>query len=132
MMIVAGTLAFLLGLRDFGRSYSTTRWPVIPGRVLTSEVVPAGDGRFLAQVEYEYILAGRVRRGRLPASATRREQADSVSAVYPAGKEIPVGFDPGDPEQSVLRPHLRWWSLALTLAGAVIMVLGLWPRKVQP
>ena len=27
-MIVAGTLAFLLGLRDFGRSYSTTRWPV--------------------------------------------------------------------------------------------------------
>jgi hypothetical protein len=131
-MIVAGTLAFLLGLRDFGRSYSTTRWPVTPGRVLKSEVVPAGNGRFLAQVEYEYILAGRVRRGRIPPSATGREQADSIAAFYPVGREIPVGFDPGDPEQTVLRPHLHWWSLALTLTGAFMMVLSLWPRKVQP
>lgn len=122
-------LAFLFGLRAFGRSYSMTRWPITPGRVVISEVIPAG-GRFKAHVEYEYILAGRVRRGRLPESWGSLESADSLRALYPVDREIPVGFDPGDPSLTVLRPHLRWWSLALTLAGACLMGIGLWPRKV--
>ena len=106
-----------------------TRWPITPGRVVISEVVQAG-GRFKTHVEYEYILAGRVRRGRLSEPANSHESADSLSSLYPVGREIPVGFDPGDPSLTVLRPHIRWWSLALTLAGACLMGIGFWPRKV--
>jgi hypothetical protein len=128
-LILAGTLAFFFGLRTFGRSYSMTRWPVTPARVVSSEVVPAGEG-FEARIEYEYILAGRVRRGHAAQSATDRAAADSIGARYPEGREIAVGFDPGNPALSVLRPHIRWWCLAVTLAGACLMGLGLWPRKV--
>ena len=86
-------------------------------------------GRVQARVEYEYMLAGRVYRGSVPASSLSREAADSLAARYPVGREIAVGYDPGNPRQSVLRADLRWWSLALTLAGVCIMAAGIWPRK---
>ena len=80
-------------------------------------------------MEYEYILAGRVRRGRLPAAPTTRDLADSVVGSYPVGREIPVGFDPGNPGSSVLRPTIRWWSLALILAGTGLVAAGVRFRK---
>ena len=53
--------------------------------------------------------------------STARESADSLRARYPVGREIAVGFDPGDPGHTVLHPQIRWWSLALTLAGACLI-----------
>jgi hypothetical protein len=125
-------VALLLGLRMFGRSYSATRWPVVPARIIESHVAEAEGGRFHAAIEYEYILAGRVRRGRLPATPSVRAQADSVAAAYPVGREIAIGFDPGDPEQTVVHPRLRWWPLALALVGAGLMAAGIRPRKTEP
>jgi hypothetical protein len=129
IVILAGFLAFLPGIRLFGRSYSMTRWPMTPGRVTASEIAATPSGRLEVSVHYEYILAGRVRRGRMSVSTPRREAADSVMARFPAGREIAVGYDPGDPEQSTLRPRIKWWSLVLTLAGAGLMAGGLRPRK---
>ena len=110
-------LVVLLGLRTFGRSYSMTRWPITPGRILRSAVTPTDNGQSRALIEYEFILAGRVYRGVMTSGAA----ADSLVAAYPPGREIPVGYDPGDPQQSVLRPQIRWWSLALTVAGAIVL-----------
>ena len=129
VIILAGFLAFLPGIRIFGRSYSMTRWPITPGRVTSSATTARNNGSFDTAVSYEYILSGRVRQGRMPLHASSREAAESLSAQYPAGKEIAVGYDPGNPNNSVLRPRIRWWSLALTLAGACLMAAGLWPRK---
>ena len=127
MLILAGFLAFLPGIRIFGRSYSMTRWPITPGRVTASKLAPTPGSKVF--VDYEYILAGRVRRGRMSVNAPSREAADSVTARFPAGREIAVGYDPGNPDQSVLRPSIKWWSLVLTLAGAALMTAGLRPRK---
>lgn len=120
LVILAGFVAFLIGLRAFGRSYSTTRWPVTHGRVIGS-MVSAENGSPRASVEYEYLLAGKVYRGRM----TSEEKPESLTALYPAGREIPVGYDPGDPSQSVLRPEMRWWSLVLTLVGAGLIGGGI-------
>jgi hypothetical protein len=128
-VILAGTLALILGLRTFGRSYSMTRWPIIPGRILSSGVVAEKGGRPQARIEYEFILAGRVHRGVLPEPLPTREAAESFAALYPPGREIAVGYDPGDPAQSVLRPHIRWWSLAVAVTGAILVAAGIWPRK---
>jgi hypothetical protein len=106
-----------------------TRWPITPGRVTSAEIAAINNGSFAAAVDYEYILSGRVRRGRMPVSAASREAAESVTARYPAGKEIAVGYDPGNPDLSVLRPRIQWWSLVLMLAGAGLMAVGIWPRK---
>ena len=127
--ILAGFLAFLPGIRIFGRSYSMMRWPVTPGRVTASQSAEKSRGIIEVSVDYEYILAGRVRRGRMSMSTPRREAADSVAAVFPVGREVAVGYDPGNPDQSTLRPRIKWWSLVLTLAGAVLMAAGLRPRK---
>ena len=128
-IILAGLLAFLPGIRAFGRSYSMTRWPVTVGRVTTAAVIAREEDRTDAAVDYEYILSGRVRRGRMLLTLASRSEADSVIARYPAGKEIAVGFDPGNPDLSVLRPRIQWWSLVLTLAGAGLMAVGFLPRR---
>lgn len=120
LAILAGITAFVLGLRVFGRSFSTTRWPVAPGRITGSRVVTE-RGNARASVEYEYILGGKLYRGLM----ISREKAESLVASYPAGQEILVGYDPGDPRQSVLRPRIRWWSMVLTLAGAGLIAGGI-------
>lgn len=129
VIILAGFLAFLPGIRIFGRSYSMTRWPITPGRVTSSNVAPKGNAKFEAAVEYEYILAGRVRRGRMLVSRPSRQAAESVTARFPFSKEIAVGYDPGNTDESVLLPRLKWWSLILVLGGAFLMVYGTWIRK---
>jgi hypothetical protein len=132
VLVLAGVAALLIGLREFGRSYSRTRWPVTPARIIESQVVETDGGRFHAAIEYEYILAGRVRRGRVPAPPSVRGEADSVAAAYPVGREIAIGFDPGDPEQTVVHPQLQWWPLGLALIGAGLMAAGIRRRKVEP
>jgi hypothetical protein len=128
-VILAGTIAFVTGLRTFGKSYSMTRWPVTPARILSSEVTSRDDARFTARVEYEFLLAGRVHRGTMTERAPTRAAAESLVALYPSGSEIAVGFDPGEPGASVLRPRINWWNLALTIAGAGLLAAGVWPRK---
>lgn len=128
-IILAGFLAFLPGIRIFGRSYSMTRWPITPGRVTASEIAAKGSAKFEATVEYEYILAGRVRRGRMPVAGPSRQAAESITARFPVGNEIAVGYNPGNSEDSVLLPRIQWWSLILALVGAGLMLYGTWPRK---
>ena len=129
VVILAGFLAFLPGIRILGRSYSMTRWPVTPGRVTSSAIIAKGNTKFEAAVEYEYILAGRVRRGRMPVTSPTRLSAESVTVRYPVGSEIAVGYNPGNTEESVLLPRIKWWSLILVLGGASLMLYGTWPRK---
>ena len=127
--ILAGALVFLVGLRAFGRSYSMTRWPITPGRVLTSSVTPGEKGPIEARITYEFILGGRVYRGVMPEIRPTREAAESVAASYPPGREIAVGYDPGNLTQSVLHPRINWWSLLVTVLGALLVAAGAWPRK---
>jgi hypothetical protein len=51
----------------------------------------------------------------------------SIVAKYPAGKRVPVHYDPYDPSVSTLRPGLAWFGFIVTLvfvAGAVIALWG--------
>jgi Protein of unknown function (DUF3592) len=75
--MIAGLGLFVLGIRIFGRSYSSTRWPIAPGRVVRSDVKDGSAGNYTAVVEYEFILGGRVYRGRgipFPVNALSTEQ----------------------------------------------------------
>jgi hypothetical protein len=143
LAVLLGIIAILLGLRIFGRSYSSTRWPVTPGRVVRSSVVQVAEERFAPIIEYEFILAGRTYRGsgiRRPAGAapdtagsalSSRPAADSIAARFPAGRELLVGYDPGDPAQSVLEPELRWWALGLAIAGASLLGAGILTTRLR-
>jgi hypothetical protein len=132
LAVLLGVTAFLLGLRIFGRSYSTTRWPVTPGRIISSGRGTDPSSRLETRVEYEYLLAGKVYRARGihdPQDTTylagSQAEAESLLQRFPPGSEVLVGFDPGDPAQAVLLPRLKWWSLVLTVAGAGLMTLGM-------
>jgi hypothetical protein len=128
--MIVGASAFILGLREFGKSYSATRWPIAPGRITGTQIVPQDGGSFAVTLAYEYLLAGRLYYGsglRSPSTSgsTRpsevvptRASAESLVAMFPRGQEVRVGYDPGDPGRSALYPTIVWWSIILLVAGA--------------
>jgi hypothetical protein len=125
----------LFGIRALGASYSATRWPFTPGRIVRSQLRDSPPGGF--QVEYEYILGGRLLRsdrvrswtgilpGVWPEKAPSRSEAESVVQKYRVGLELPVRYDPGDVRRSVLEPRTNWLALVPLLTGLIITTLGI-------
>lgn len=124
-----------------GASYSVTRWPVVPARIIHSSVEPASGNRFRPRVEYELYLAGRRYVG---AGITRpgtvsdpsvprfsRERAESIAALYQPGLELLAGYDPVNPSRTVLRPRFNWWTAFPVLMGGLLSALGVivWRRN---
>ena len=124
----------LLGIRAFGGSYSITRWPTSPGRIVRSFVQELSPGRYVPVVEYEFILAGRVYRGSDVSGlgdttvVSSRTAADSMVMPYPEGMEMKVHYDPTDFRRSLLAPSLDWLTLLPVIAGLGIMLAGAWLR----
>ncbi len=130
----AGAMLVLYGVRTFGDSYATTRWPFTPGRIVHSEV--ADTARPGYQVEYEYILGGKLLRsdrirtktglltGVWPERAFSRSQAESIVGAFPIGRELPVRYNPGDVRESVLESRINWLALVPLGGGAFLALLG--------
>ncbi|MEO8198976.1 MAG: DUF3592 domain-containing protein [Gemmatimonadota bacterium] len=134
MLLAAGALAFLFGLRAFGASFATTRWPFTPGRITRSMIVDSASPHF--QFEYQYILGGHLLHSRRitnpvgllpgiwPERAPGIDAAESLAGKYPVGKELPVFYDPGDVREAVLKARLNWFALVPLAAGMLLVGAG--------
>jgi Protein of unknown function (DUF3592) len=139
LAILGGGLLFVWGIRDLGASYAATQWPFTPGRVLQAVVVDSVGREPHPFVEYEYILAGRMHRSHTISNATglfglprrqwTRAKADSIVAVFPAGAEIKVAYDPGNTEHSLLVPRMNWMAMAPLTLGLVLLIYGIKVRS---
>lgn len=144
VLTVVGVLVCLYGLRTLGASYSITKWPVVPARVILSQVEPTANGRFRPHVEYELYLAGLRYVGTgivRPATTTdpvtmafSRERAESVVAAYPIGRELLAGYDPVNPSRTVLQPRFNWWTTVPVVMGALLAAVGImmWRQNRKP
>ena len=149
---VAGTL--LVGdYREHRRLEGESRlatasqaWPQTPAKVLRAELRTAdiAKGKFSTTgyspaVEFEYAVAGAIRRGATSRYCDRptesRSDAEARLARYPAGAAVVARYDPGEPDRAVLEAgHAeicesamaeREWSMMLHAAIiGLVLLLG--------
>lgn len=120
----------LFTLREASRSRG---WATVEGRVVSANVnVFTGKSgtTWRPIVIYSYSVGGiRFMSSRIafhPVAAADRAGAAKVAAQYPAGRTIPVFYDPRDPEQAVLEPGGNPW--VPIIGGGAFSMLAVWMR----
>lgn len=91
-----------------GMATPTTWRPEICGSYLDNDA----DRFCIARVRY-----GEIRWG------SGKGRSEAVVAQYPAGLEIDVFYDPGNPKESVLDPHAPWTEMTVLLGIGVTGLL---------
>lgn len=133
--------ALALGLIIFGlftlRETSRSRgWVGTSGRVILSNVstfTSKGTTTYRPMVDYSYSVDGTLftsSRITFHSLASRdRRTAAQMAARYPVGMNVPVLYDPQNPEQAVLERGNDPWLLIL--AGGVFAMLAVWVRMLR-
>lgn len=134
-----GALLLVAGLRQSSRARETRGWTRTTGKILESRVDrvdTSGDEdrpeRFRLVIRYSFEARGVRRQSSQvwmgsPAAAVSEHPRAAGEWVerFPAGAEVPVWFDPANPDQAVLvhdvpRAHLT----ALYVIGGILAAVG--------
>lgn len=114
------------------RQAGTASWPSVTGRVTQSVVIVGrgskGSKTYRPRVQYVYEVSGQSRTGEsvmLVSSIgdSGGGYANRTVAEFPAGKQVPVYYNPADASEAVLRRGVgdREWQLA-PLASVLLSV----------
>lgn len=116
-----------LAVRAVVKGIQAKSWPVVPGRVLSSEVsrsVTRSRDRgtrvtWQPQVFYEYEVGGEKytadKVANISFSSSNRRSAYKTIHKYPVGKEVDVYHNPMDPTDVMLEPGASFGSVVLVL-----------------
>jgi hypothetical protein len=120
---------FFLG-RMFLEARASEKWPTVIGKLTRVQVAETEVGRYYADVSYEYRVDDRGFTGsRVRASDGEYDFRDgAVQAIrgLTVGNQIPVHYNPADPQQSVLHAGAGFQEYALLLVPIGMLVFGLW------
>ncbi len=137
LFLTAGSLNMVFGLVDASKAIAAMFWPTTEGRVVSSEVVESQSGRgttLIPLVVYTYDVGGATYRGnRIYYSSNPKDRdpgvnAERTIAAFPADSLVKVYYDPSEPQRSVLRPGVNWFSmfwLAFATALVALSVNGI-------
>ena len=137
LLIIWGGLWGFAGISSTQQARESREWPTVEGQILSSWV-SEGELRdppsYYAHVNYSYVVNGVQYDGKrisFGISHGSRNYAESIIDKYPAGKLVPVHYDPSDPTVAVLEVGDPSGELPLNVgvplglfAGGV--VLSLW------
>jgi hypothetical protein len=110
--MIASLILHLRFTRDNQRGEQSLAWPVTPGRITQSRLevrqhrIQATE--YVDNIEYDYTVAGRAYRGR--SVDLRIRNVNNLAAMrafvdsYREGQQVPVHFDPANPEDALLVP----------------------------
>lgn len=146
-----GFVSFILATRAWreqSRASATSRWPTTTGQVLISEVqgtfvqVRRGSAaansyqsvaRYAPHIVYQYMVGNAFHQGeRLHLGSvmlsSEASDAEQEARRYPIGQTVTVYYNPSDPADSTLDPHVGWgtwigWLLALGLIALTVIVV---------
>lgn len=109
------------------------------GKVTSSRVEETRDHKrkrsFRPQVEYDYLVDGKTLHGKVRtfgeatiSGTGARHSAEGVLKRYPVGQEVPVFYNPDDPQQAVLERGIGGNELLLVLFMTPFngVMLGIW------
>jgi len=150
----AGVFALLVSLllyvrftRDNARGEKSLAWPTTSGRIVQSRIEVREHRTqptdYVDFIEYEYSANGQTYRGRSVDLRIRnvndRAAMQAFIASYPEGRQVPVHYDPQNPDDALLvagpasetsgpRLMLSWILLPL---GVGLIAFGWWAGRAR-
>jgi hypothetical protein len=104
-------LTLAVALPVWRRPHASSRWTATPGRIVSSAVIftlpgtRMGSNR-LADVRYQYSVAGTSYVGATVRFSFANSRADDTVSRYWPGRHVTVYYDPDAPAQCVLEPGM--------------------------
>lgn len=141
LLFSASAIAGFFQLNHLERLRAMHSWPTVSGKVIESRT--AGKKAIVPYVVYSFDVGDQPYTGTsdlgTPAfgnSAKRLNEAETLLAEYPIGKDVTVHYDPADPHHSFIVSAVPWnaymqmglW-LFLSLASAGVFVFFAYDRK---
>jgi hypothetical protein len=138
-LIFVGIGAFLLykGQQSRKKVGASQGWPSTQGQIVDTHIDRSmhtdSDGdtdySYTPRLEYTYEFGGVHYHGKniyfgLASGYNNQSQAQEIIDRYPVGSEIPVYYDPANPEDSVLERKAGNFTTTLVL-GIVFIIVGL-------
>jgi hypothetical protein len=127
-LLVLSTYLLWQALRSFLRYGASKRWPTVPGRILSSEVVAhsADADRHDYLLHYEYQVGGVRYQGNRATlyPILQQEEAEKLAQRFAPGLKVAVHYDPVAPAEATLitgsKPGRRYAELVLAGVSLVI------------
>jgi hypothetical protein len=138
-LIFIGIGAFLLykGQQSRKKAGDSQGWPSTQGQIVDARIDRSmhtdSDGdtgySYTPRVEYTYEFGGVHYHGKnisfgLASGYNRQHQAQEIIDRYQVGSEVPVYYDPANPEDSVLERKAGSFTTTLVI-GIVFIIVGL-------
>lgn len=134
VFVLVGGVILFFGVRQILRANASTTWPTVTGVVTVAELGKhLGHDRddattYSADISYDYVVNdhsyvnGTVNFGSVQTSDP--STARRVLKRYPVGLQVPVYYNPADPQEAILEPGLDWGSWFLPIFGGIFLVVG--------
>ncbi len=111
---IIGALCLLYGEYQLRLARVSMGWPVVAGRIVTSEVTADTDAEgttYSDEIEYVYTVDGTEHQADVIMFGGHEYGPHQVVRYYPLGAEVSVAYDPVKPSRSVLEPGTAsyWW-----------------------
>ncbi len=123
-----GLLLTLYGQYQLSWARASADWPVVPGRIVTSEVTTHTDEEgttYSDEIEYVYTVEGTEYEADVVVIGGHPYGAHNVVARYPLNAEVSVAYDPNKPSRAVLEPGVEsyeWQTFGISMIlGALFM-----------
>jgi hypothetical protein len=137
LLLLVGVGLLAAGLWTIGRAVVATRWPTVPGVVVSSEI-DVHDGRnnvdevpattYHPAVRYAYDVDGRRYVGERITwgdfGSTDLEERRAVAERYPLGSPVTVHYRPNAPQHAVLQSGPVAFNLLMPALGLGLLVGG--------
>jgi len=130
VLLLIGAIFLVVGLVAAKRAKAAQSWPVIPGTVLSSQVVEhestdsegSSSISYEPRVEYQYIVMGQsytARRVAFGANSFDYKKASEIAARYPVGAQVSVHYNPDKVSDATLETGAVSTKLFTKLGGAM-------------
>ena len=134
VFVLVGGLLLFFGVRQLMRANASQAWPAVTGVVTVAELGKHmchdrdDTTTYSADISYDYVVNDRTYvNGVVNFGAVQTSDPSTARRVlkrYPVGLQVPVYYNPADPQEAVLEPGLQGGSWFLPIFGTIFLIVG--------
>ncbi len=137
LFIMGGVIVLIYSINIVYRGISSYSWPYCSGKIISSglqqtERLDPGEGidkTYSPKIVYEYAVNGarytndRIFFGEFGSGI--KSSIKRIADKYPPGKEVPVYYNPKNPQEAVLEKGVKAIILIPLISGIIFLLIGI-------